>query len=247
MGTAQSGAVGSPRGAIEAQPDAAQTTWTTDQPGRYVHPVFKAIAGELELIDGEISLHEERFEFWAKRCWQKYPRNAHPDLYAQLGALAFRLARSRCIGALQLFALASFGLEAAQTQRYLAEDAFLRNDEAQHLRSMARGMAVSATRGAVDSRPQETVAPPQRPSLLASVATGPRAALAALPRAESGVRLRPVHQVTARQQQQRRSALALRHDHSAPSERRHGYDRRRQRVSCLHRDRRSGADRRGTA
>lgn len=93
--------------------------------GNALHPQVVAMVRELALIDGQLALNEERFEFWVKYLWLRFPRADHSSLYKQLGTMAFRLSRHGCRGALQLFALATLGLDISEARGYAQDDGFL--------------------------------------------------------------------------------------------------------------------------
>jgi len=122
------------------------TAWVSEQPGRHAHAAFRAIVAELSFIDYTLRLGDERFEFWVQRCAQKYPRQAHPDLYAQLGALAVQLAHTESTLALQLFALGACGLRDDDAAALARGQAWLSGAEAERTRRLARQIAALSRR-----------------------------------------------------------------------------------------------------
>lgn len=93
-------------------------------------------------MDGQLALNEERFEFWVKYLWSRCPRQTSPNLYLQLGTMSFRLSRHECRAALQLFALATLGLDGASAEAFGEDDAFLAT-QGEDKRRLAQDIAQS--------------------------------------------------------------------------------------------------------
>jgi hypothetical protein len=101
--------------------------------------------GDISLSDdGVCALPPERFHHWAERLERRFPPSAHPALYQMLGGIALELARRRAFAAVQLFALATAGLEPKQAERL--ERAVAADDEAR--------------RAAAELQRRSTTAPP---------------------------------------------------------------------------------------
>jgi len=107
--------------------------------------VVKALLADVSQRDAELVIVEERFEFWAKRLWSRYPRANHRGMYDQIGRLSFYLAKQQCLASLQLFALACLGLDAVRTAEHASQDAFFRTHRSRNTQVTAQSMAASAT------------------------------------------------------------------------------------------------------
>ncbi len=138
------------------------------------HPAFVAIVREIEMRDGELTIPAERFEFWAKRLWVKFPRNSHPALYRQLGAVSIRLSEFKCMASLQVFALATLGMDADQATRAHNVDGFLASS-GESTRRSANTMAASSVMPGFGPMPSEAsqtgVGPRLRPARRSPAAT----------------------------------------------------------------------------
>lgn len=123
-------------------------------------PTYRAILRDVVARAGQAELPEERYEFWLKRMPVRHPRTKHPALYKQLFVAATRLARYRVKAALQLFALATLGLDRVRVWRLSRADGFLGTQSADAVRARATQVAMSG------------LAPPMRDKLFGP-AVGP--------------------------------------------------------------------------
>lgn len=71
------------------------------------HPTVAAIIQDLELVDGEVLLPNDRLVHWAEILRRDHAGAEHAAAYQQLGGLALQLAERRALAALQLEALAT--------------------------------------------------------------------------------------------------------------------------------------------
>ncbi|MFC1609803.1 hypothetical protein ACFL6C_02505 [Myxococcota bacterium] len=105
--------------------------------------VFAAIAREVERCGHDLALPEERFEFWSKLLWTRFPPQNFPLPYHELESLANALAAPKYAAAMQLFALGTLGLSELGVEHRIHHELF-RTLRARKLRILANNMAKSA-------------------------------------------------------------------------------------------------------
>ncbi|MFC1611896.1 hypothetical protein ACFL6C_13115 [Myxococcota bacterium] len=101
---------------------------------------FVAIAREVEVCGRDLALPEERFEFWSKHLWTRFPRGEFPLLYDELEFLAATLADQEYAAATQLFALGTLGLSEIGVEQHINHPRF-RTARARKLRMLANNLA----------------------------------------------------------------------------------------------------------